>query len=90
MHTLYLHITIIVTELRFGFNMSEYTVNEANGSVEVCVTLQEGVISDTAVLPFRINTQQVESAKGRCIYMYVYIRIIYISKVVHLRIMQNS
>lgn len=46
-----------------GFSASEYTVSEGEGSVNVCVTLQNGSIADTAELNLVITTQN-GSAQG--------------------------
>ena len=48
----------------FGFNISTCTANEDSGSVIVCVTLQQGNIGDSSILPFRVSTQETESAQG--------------------------
>ena len=46
-----------------GFNISKYTVSEDEGSVQVCVTLQEGSIANGTELNLEIFTQS-ETAQG--------------------------
>ena len=56
---------LLGAEVTVGFNASEYTVSEGNGSIVVCVTLQ-GSIGDGTELPVTVNTQEVlGSAQGK-------------------------
>ena len=60
---LYCFLTI---ELQVGFNNTDYTVREEDGSVSVCITVQEGNISDGVELHLGLSTQQVHgSAQGK-------------------------
>ena len=56
-----------------GFNASDYTVSEGDGSGMVCVTLQ-GSIGDGAELYLTVSTQEVPgSAQGNDTYVCTYV-----------------
>lgn len=51
--------------LQVGFNDTDYTIRENDGSITMCVTVQKGNISDNAALTLGVSTQQIpESAQG--------------------------
>lgn len=49
--------------MSIGFNVSEYTVSESEGSVNVCVTVQQGAMDDNVELNMMVGSES-GSAQG--------------------------